>query len=157
MATNNITLTHTLVNSGTAVILHNASLTFGFSRQNEHKPVPGKYDIVSSSYNGFENPKIKINGSFDVEDIETNEITQEILTNFITLQSTTPITLSVPTGSDTSPTYLKGRPTDGYETDGDQTLLNTISVVIDAFDIKIDSGSDLGRFWTYSITLTETQ
>ncbi len=92
-----------------------------------------------------------------MDDMIANGLTQELLTEFAALRSTTPITLSVPTGSTSSPTYLKGRPSGGYETDGTMTLQNTINVVIDSFDIMIDNSSQQGRFWSYVINLTEVQ
>jgi hypothetical protein len=149
----NVTMTHSAVNSGTAVILQGVSVSLAWSNLSKVDPIPGKYDITESDYAGFENPKIVIEGHFDVDDISSNELTQELLVNFATLRSTTPISLSVPTGS--SPTYLKGRPTAGYETDGSQTLLNTIKIQIDSFNISLNTSSELGRFWSYSINCTE--
>ena len=149
----NTTMTHSAVNGGTAVILHGVEVTYSWGNLTKTDPIPGKYDITEAENGGFENPKIIIRGNFDVEDISSNEITQDLLVNFATLRSTTPISLSVATGS--SPVYLKGRPSGGYETDGAQTLQNSISIQINSFDIKIDTSSETGRFWTYSINCTE--
>jgi hypothetical protein len=148
-----ITLTHSAVNSGTAVILYNTKVSLSWKNLNKMDPIPGKYDITENENAGFENPKITLIGNFDVDDIDTNELTQELLVNFATLRSTVPIVLSIPAGE--TPTYLKGRPTGGYETDGNQTMSNSINVVIDSFDISFDSGSELGRFWNYSIHMHE--
>ena len=150
------TLTHTLVNSGTAVILQNSKVTYGWKNLNEVKPIPGKFDIVENNNNGFENPKITISGYFDdIESPASNELTQKLLIDFATLQSTGAISLSVPVGAGS--TYLGGRPSGGYANDGTNTLQNTISVVIDSFIINVDgTSSDRGTFWSYSITLHET-
>ena len=149
-----VTLNHTSVNSGSNVILENVSVSFSWKNLNKVDPIPGKYDIVENNYEGFENPRIVLRGHLDVEENRTDAITQELLVDFATLRSETPITLTVPTGS--TPIYLKGRPSGGYETDGAQTMQNSLSVVIDSFDISIDSSSEQGRFWSYSITLHET-
>ncbi|MCK4960799.1 MAG: hypothetical protein KAT00_15405, partial [Planctomycetes bacterium] len=152
----NVTLTHSLVNSGTAVILYGAKVDYSLKKIQKTNPIPGKYDIVEVEYGGMENPKITVEGVFDVNDIDTNETTQELMTDFTLIQSTTPIVLSVPTGASASPTYLKGRPTGGYETDGDMTMLDSINISIDSFTIGIDSTSDQGSMWRYKFVLTET-
>ena len=149
-----ITLTHASVNSGTAVDLHGVSITYSWKNLTNIDPVEGQFDTVESNFGGFENPKVSISGHFDVEDISSNDLTQELLTEFATLRSTTPITLSVTTGA--SNTALKGRPSGGYETDGTMTLTNTIKIQINIFNILIDTSSDQGRFWNYSIVCTET-
>jgi len=152
---NNITMTHASVNSGTAVILEVASVKYGWKNITNTDPITGKYDIVEAEYSGFENPRIVISGHFDVDSMLTSGITQEILTEFATIRSITPISLSIPTGE--TPTYLKGRPTAGYETDGDMTMLDTINVQIDSFDLNISGvSSDKGRNWDYTITCHET-
>ena len=150
-----VTLQHANVNGGTAVTLYGASVKFSWKNLTKPNPIPGKYDISETEYGGFENPKIVITGAFSVDDIDSNELTQELLTDFAALRSTTPITLTVSTGS--TPTYLKGRPSGGYETDGDMTLSNSIKIQIESFDISISGqDSDLGHFWNYSITAHET-
>ena len=156
MAVDNCTMTHASVNGGTAVILQNSRIGFSFKKIQKALPITGKYDITEVEYGGIENPKIRITGSFDVEDISTNELTQELITEFLMIKSVTPISLSVPSGITGAPTYLKGRPTGGYETDGAMTLLNTINVSIDSFDLSFDGTSDQGRHWTYSLICTET-
>jgi len=153
---NNCTLQHTLVNSGTAVILQNSKVNYGLKKIFKVPPIPGKYDIAEAEYSGFENPKITITGHFDVNDIDSNELTQELLTELFMLKSTTPLVLSVPTGTSASPTYLKGRPSGGYETDGDMTMQNTINVIITSISFGLSSSSDEGHFWNYNISLTES-
>lgn len=150
------TFQHNLVNSGTPVILHAENINLSWKNLNEHEPIPGKYDIVNNDYAGFENPKITIRGYFDIEDIDSNELTQELLTEFATIKSTTPISLVIPIGQ--TPYYLKGRPVTGYENDGDFSMQNSLNVVIDSFDISLSGReSDMGRFLSYSIVLTEVQ
>ncbi len=151
---NNVTLTHPSVNGGTAVILYSPRINFAMKKLSKTQPIPGKYDIAEVEYAGIENPKITINFVIDVDEIDSNEMTQELLTEFLMVRSTTPITLSVPTGA--TPTYLKGRPTNGYETDGDMTLLDTIKVSIDDFTIDLNSSADRAHLWTYKLVLTET-
>jgi len=149
-----VTLQHTSVNSGTAVTLHATSVSYGWKNLTNVEPIQGKYDSVEANFGGFENPKITLSGSFDIGDLESNELTQDLLVNFATLRHTTPIKLTIPTGS--TPIYLKGRPTGGYETDGAQTLRDYIYIQIESFDLQIDNSSELGRFWNYNIVAHET-
>ena len=118
--------------------------------------ITNKHDLSETEYGGFENPKIVIRGQFDVEDIDSNELTQKLLVDFATLQSTTPISLSVPIGLDSSPTYLGGRPSGGYSTSGSNTLSNSINIVIETFDLSVNGRvSDLGRVIEYTINAHE--
>jgi len=150
-----ITLQHPNVNGGNAVVLNGASIRYSWKNLSSTNPIPGKYDITETEYSGFENPKIVITGHFDVDNLDSNELTQKFLIDFATLRSETPITLTVSTGL-TSTTYLGGRPTDGYKTDGTNTLSNSINIAIDSFDIVIDSSADKGHLWSYTITCHET-
>jgi len=149
-----VTLTHSSVNSGTAVELYNTEITFGFKKLINTDPVSGKYDIVEANYDGFENPLIALQCVIDVDDIPTNGLTQQLLTEFATLRSTTPITLSITSGS--SGTALGGRPSGGYTTTGSMALSNTINVIIESFDIRIASSSEMGHLWNVSIKCRET-
>lgn len=149
-----ITLTHASVNSGTAVNLHGAKVTYGWKNTTQVDPVEGQFDIVESNYGGFENPKITIAGHFDVDDIDTNDLTQDLLVEFATLRTNTPISLAVTSGI--GATALKGRPSGGYETDGAMTLQSTINIQIETFDIIIETSSEQGRFWNYTIVCHET-
>lgn len=152
--TTTVTLQHDSVNSGTAIVLENTTVKFSWKNLNEVKPILGKYDIVENEYGGFENPKLTLSGFIDVDNIPSNGLTQELTTELATLRSVTPLVLTVTTG--TSATALKGRPTGGYETDGDMTLANTINVVIDSFDLSISAkNADLAHFWDFSIQLHE--
>lgn len=149
-----VKLQHSLVNSGTDVLLESAKVTFGWKNLNEAKPIPGKFDIVANEYGGFENPKIVISGHIDIDDILSNYLTQDLLTSFATLRSTTPITLTIETGSST--TALKGRPTSGYDTNGVNVLLSTIKYIIDSFDVTLGTDSDMAHFWKFNIIGHET-
>jgi len=163
MTIQDISLTHSLVNSGTAVTLKGAKVGYKWKNLANCSPVIAKFDIVPGNYQGFENPTITINGTINQVDLGTNDLTQQHLVNFCTLLSTTPISLVVPTSSSgtaespfsATPTYLGGRPTGGYKTDGTNTLLTTIKIIIIDFTIDIDSSSELGHIWTYSINAQE--
>lgn len=149
-----VKLQHSLVNSGNEVILESTKVTFSMKMLNEAKPIPGKFDIVENEYGGFENPKIILDGFIDIDDIPTNGLTQNILVSFAIMETTTPIILTVESGSST--TALKGRPTDGYSTNGTNTLLSSINFVIDSYTIMLANSSDLGHFWKFNIIGHET-
>lgn len=149
-----ITLEHPNVNSGTSVVLHGAKINYAWKNLFAVDPIPSKNDIVESGYEGFENPKIVIKCSVDVDDLITNSLTQQLLTEFSTLRSTTPVTLTIQTGSSNTP--LKGRPTGGYESDGGMTMTNSIEIQIESFSIDFDSESEMSHFWNYNIVSHET-
>lgn len=148
------TLTHSSINGGTAVTLNCNGVSFGWKNLVSKDSSEGEYDIVPVSFGGFENPIMTLQGTVDVNNIGTNELDQELLIEFATLKSTTPVSLSITCG--TNSYALKGRPTDGYETDGSNSLSSNISVFIDDFSIVPDFGSDQGHIWNYTINLTET-
>jgi len=154
MAVADATLSHPSVNSGTAVNLQMRDIQFGFKCFREAKPVEGKFDISSANFLGFENPGINITGVIDIDNVGSNTVTQDLLTSFACLKSTTPLTLTVVLGTSGK---LGGRPSGGYSTGGSNTLASTISVVVDSFDIQsnaVDSVS--GQRVDYSLTLIET-
>lgn len=155
-----VTLTHSLVNGGIAVTINNVEVSYGWKNLVNVDPAEAYYDIVPSQNKGFENPTIKLTGVIDIEDVDTNEMTQEHLVNFATLRNSTPISLSISAGglgAGGTATYLKGRPSGGYSTDGSNSLSNSINIIIDSFDFDFDTGSEQGHIWNYSITFHETR
>jgi hypothetical protein len=156
-------MTHSLVNSGTAVTLKGAKVGYKWKNLTNCNPVVAKWDIVKGNYQGFENPTISISGVINQVDLGTNDLTQKRLIDFCTLLSTTPISLVVPTSSSgtaespfsATPTYLGGRPSGGYKTDGTNTLVNSINILILDFSIDIDSASEMGHIWNYQINAQE--
>tara|TARA_Y100000310_G_C20685829_1_gene818905 strand:+ start:1635 stop:2078 length:444 start_codon:yes stop_codon:yes gene_type:complete len=143
-----ITLANPTVNSGTTVSLKGATVNYAWKNLTRNTPVPGKNAIIESQYNGFENPKITITGYIDVDNTSANEITQELLQNFASVQydgtSGTVTTLVIPTGD--TPTYLK-----------DSTgLVDSLKVVIESFSIRLGMDSSNAHFWAYNLLLVET-
>jgi len=169
-----ITISHPDVNSGDDVELNGTKLTYAWENFVQGKPIIGLNDITEKGQNGFENAVINISGVWDIdEQIDLNtpftydadplplpgnidlrtKICQKLLVDFATLQSTTPITLTVLTGENQTP--LGGRPTAGYSS-GANTLLGTISVAIKSFKLSLGTATREGQMWDYSLTLTET-
>jgi hypothetical protein len=163
MTIQDVSLTHSLVNSGTAVTLKGAKVGYKWKSLTNCNPAVAKFDVVPGNYQGFENPTITITGVINQVDLGTNDLTQQHLVNFCTLLSTIPISLIVPTSSSgtaespfsATPTYLGGRPSGGYKTDGTNTLSNSINIIISDFSIDIDSSSELGHIWNYTISVQE--
>lgn len=164
MTQQTITLQHSLVNSGTAVTLPSSTtISYKWKNLTNFNPAVGKWDIVPGNFQGFENPTIQIKIPLSTIETSTNELTHKLLVDFSILRSTTPITLSIPTSSSGStenpfsatPTYLGGRPSGGYKTDGTNTLSNTIYIFINGFSIDIDSSSELGHIWNITIDAQE--
>ena len=150
-----LTLQHSLVNSGTPVILESANVSYSFKNLSDSTPIPGLFDITETQYGGFENPKINISGHIDVDDILSNGLTQELLTSFAILKTEVPVVLTIETGQSATP--LKGRPADGYSTGGTNTMTSSIGFIIDTFDIKLNNNADRSHLWTFSITGHETR
>jgi hypothetical protein len=158
-----ITLQHSLVNGGVAVALKGVSVNYNWKNLFNVNPAVSKFDIVPGNYMGFENPTISIRGVMDMTDIDSNELNQSHLINFCTLLTTTPIVLTIPTSSSGSaedpfpatPIYLKGRPLAGYQTNGQNTLLNSINIMIVNFSLDISNNSEMGHMWNYTIEARE--
>ena len=167
-----ITLSHPLVNSGNDVEINGADFKYSWKNFINGDPVPGKYDTVGKTNNGFENPIITIGGLWDA-DVQTvlntpatgyavapavgnKIICQKLLIDFDIVRSTTPITLTIKTGQNQIP--IGGRPTGGYNVAGANTLVDTLSVVIKSFDLSAGvKGSSEGQRVDYSITFVQTQ
>ena len=171
-----ITLTHALVNSGNAVELNALSFNYGWKNLINGSPVPGKYDTVGKTINGFENPTITISGVWDLGEqsvlntpytrnkepdptepaVNVSKICQKLLVDFATVRSTTPLTLTFTLGDTALP--LGGRPAGGYDTAGANTLSSTISVVIASFDLNggVNSSRE-GQRVDFNIIFMETQ
>ena len=164
-----IQLKNSDVNSGTAVWLTAAKLTFGFKNLTKTDPAEGKFDTIESDYGGFENPRITINGQIDIDNEPANSITPILLYNFGTATQN-PTYLAVPVGS--TDHYIPGIRM--YNSSGTEigttriSLANSdtkyttdttegwIRVRIQSFTINIDNTSDKGHFLTYQIVCHET-
>ena len=144
------------VNSGTAVKLGGANVTYAWKNMTRTNSVAGKYDIAEATFAGFESPTITVTGTIPIDLSITNHMTQTMLVNFATCK-VGDTTLKVTAGK-TGGTILSGRPTAGYETDGAQTLdTNGIKVQIVSFTINFSASETLeGEGWNYSITMVET-
>jgi len=156
MAEADATLTNANVNSGTAVLLNARSVTYAWSNITKPTPADGKYDIVTSHFGGFENPKIVVQGIIDNRRAIANSMTHVLLVNFAACKAGT-TALKVNYG--TTPTILGGRPTAGYVSTGSNTLdtTNGIDVQIENFNINIDYSADAsGQVWRYQLTMHET-
>jgi len=155
MAVSDITLQNSNVNGGVAVSLGGASVSYTWKNIVRTNVVPKKYDIAEVTFAGFEAPKIVITGTIPIDDLPSNHITQDLLVDFATVK-TGDTTLTVTAGK-TGGTKLKGRPSGGYETDGAQTLTNSIKVQVISFSITFSAHETLeGEAWNYQLTLVET-
>lgn len=146
-----ITLSASGVNGGTAVTIYAASVSYNWKNLIRTDPSPQKFDTVEADTSGWENPIIAIEGSFNVDDLDTNEIRHAHLINFAKIQydgsSSTAITLTVPTGLGATQTNL-------LAADASTT---TIRVIVDSFQIKLNVGSEMGHIWDFTLTLRETK
>jgi len=155
MAVADITLINTNVNSGTAVKLGGASVTYNWKNLLKSNTVPNKHDISEATNNGFESPIIKITGTIPIDLAITNHISQTLLVNFATCTSDD-TTLSVTAGK-TGGTNLGGRPTAGYVQTGSNTLLTSLKVAVRSFTITFSAKNTIeGEGWFYSLILQET-
>lgn len=157
MAVADITLKNTNVNSGTAVVLGGAQVTYDWRNMVKNNSVSGKFDIAESTFSGFESPTIVVRGTIPIDDLPSNHITQTLLINFATCISGDTY-LKVTAGA-TGGTILGGRPSGGYETDGAQTLdtTNGIKVQIKSFTISFSAQETFeGQAWNYTINMIET-
>ena len=77
-----IYLYNSAVNSGTAVRCNGASFDYGWSNLLRGAPVPGKFDITIMKVGGWENPKINLQGTIDVDSSDSNVMTEVLLKNF---------------------------------------------------------------------------
>ena len=143
--TNDLKLQHPDVNGGVAVTLQGAQLTVGWKNNIKYVPVKSIETKTEIDRGSWENPKININGSINVDDIGSNTITQDLLIDFakVTITSSTSITL---TGDFGSTNYVLR--------DADKGVVG-IPVRIDAFNINVSSDNVYGHFWSYSISLME--
>ena len=162
-----ITLSHPLVNSGNDVELNGVNFKYAWKNFINGDPIPGKFDTVGKTNNGFENPIITVGGLWDA-DAQTvlntaatgssgnKLICQKLMTDFATVRSTTPITLTIMTGQ--NQIALGGRPTAGYNTAGANTLLGTIKVVVKSFDVSAGvKDSSEGQRVDYNLTFVQSQ
>ena len=78
-----IYLYNSAVNSGVAVWCIGATWTYGWSNMTAADPAQGKFDIVKVRQGGWENPIITLSGTIDVDDIQSNEISETLLKTLV--------------------------------------------------------------------------
>lgn len=157
MATADATLKNTNVNSGTAVLLGAEQINYSWKNMVNTNTVSSKFGISEATFSGFESPTIVVRGVIPIDDSITNHISQKLLIDFATCISGD--TYLKVTAGETGGTILGGRPTSGYETDGDQTLDTTdgITVQIVSFNINFSARETReGQAWNYTLTMVET-
>jgi len=143
MVSKGIYLTNSAVNSGTAVWLVGAGITYGWKNITKATPVPGLYDVVEVDQAGWENPKITIAGFYDVDDVDSNEISETLLKQFAKAYATE-TTLTIGVG-------LTGTAVGLTASDHSTT---SIPVVIKTFN-TVPTG-EMGHIIQYTINLVET-
>jgi len=151
MGIGTVTMLNPSVNSGTAVILGAVSVNYAWKCLTNSTPIPGKYAIVETNVGGFENPRITIRGTIDAGDIQSNYITQSLLIDFAKLNfvgtTATAIKLVVKAGADGSTGLYLRNSTDTQ---------NYLYVIIENFNISLDTGSVDERRWNFTIQCVET-
>lgn len=130
------------------ISLRGADLKYAFKPLTKTNPLTNSYSLAETQTNGFENPKIIIKGYIDTNNLSDSLIQQKHLLTLAKNEydgtESTSIYLTVKTGKQ------------------DEALLaidgttETIKVCVEAFDIGIDTDSDLAHFWVYKLTLVET-
>ena len=157
MVATDITIVNPNVNSGNAVTIFGGTMRYDWKNLTKSDPVEGKYDIVESHFGGFENPKIVVTGQFDADNVagHSNVMNHALLVDFASCKSGT-TTIKISLG--TTPLVIGGRPTNGYETDGAQTLdvTNGIDVQIDSFSLSANVVIKYGQKVDFTIIMHET-
>jgi len=143
MVSKGIYLTNSAVNSGTAVWCISATVTHGWKSIIKAVPVPSLYDIVEVDQAGWENPVYTITGTYDVDDVNSNEISETLLKQFAKAYATE-TTLTIGVG-------LTGTAVGLTASDHSTT---SIPVVIENFN-TIPTG-EMGHIISYTINLVET-
>ena len=152
------TLKNASVNSGTAVNLGAANISYSWKNMTKDNAVSAKYDISETTYTGFENPTIVVQGIIPVDLAISNHVTQELLVDFATVKAGD-IIFAVTAGTTTVGMALKGRPSAGYSTTGGNTgnMTSGLKVQINNFTLKFGADETReGQAWNYTINMTET-
>lgn len=115
----------------------------------DNKTDSSNYKIAEVERGGIENPIIIVNGSYDVDDVGTNWITEKLIKDlYRNRDQTTRLTIKV--GSNTVITNYKGvTPTD-ITTDG-------IKVELKTFSIKPPKDAVKDHIITYTLTFAESE
>lgn len=153
MADRGIYLYNSTVNSGTAVWLKGAECRKGWKNLNTHKPSSGSYNIVEVDQAGWENPIFKIRGMIEVDDTDSDIITESLITLFARAY-TAKSYLSVAMSGDTIVPLSDSEGDTSETTNGGKTG-KWIPVRVKDFDIPVDTSSEKAHFINYSITLVE--
>jgi len=142
-----IELTSDLLTPNT-ISLRGASLKYAFKPLTKTNPLTNSFEIAETQTNGFENPKIIIHGYIDTNNLTDDLVQQKHLLalakNEYDGTESTSIYLTVKTGKEDEALLAMNGTTE------------TIKVCVEAFDIGIDTESDLAHFWVYQLTLVET-
>ena len=147
-----ITLSCPNVNGGTAVTIHAVSVDYAWKNLTNVTPVPQLYDITCVDFSGWENPLITVQGMFNVDDLDTNQIRHAHLLSFSKVRwdgtTANTITLTVPTGIGATQYNL-------LASDGSTT---TLKVVVESFNINLNvqAGGEMGHIWNFTLVLRET-
>jgi hypothetical protein len=147
-----ITITNPGVNGGTAIEFHNSKVSYSWKNLLKVTPSPQKFDTIQGDLSGWENPRIVIEGFFDIDDLDTNEVRQAHLINLAKVQYTgstaTTSTLAVYAGNSATETNLLAA----------DASTSTVKVLVDSFSIDFDAvSSEKGHIWRFTLSLIETQ
>lgn len=154
MVAADMTLQHASVNGGTPVELNGSNLSWEWNNNCSANPAEGHYDIVEPDTVGFENPVLKISGTFKASDTTTaNRMNQVLLMDF--LQVCNDIKLVVAMGPN-GEAKLKGRPLDGYSVGGEYTDYLNIQIINASFHFGVPE-SEEGDMITYEISAREAR
>jgi len=156
-----ITLTNSNVNSGTAVTLYGAKLTYGWKSLTVNKPIQQYFGKSEVQFNGWENPIINLTFIIRPNDNGTNVMSWELWNDFIRQKPTSSnqTTLNITTGGLTS-NGISGSTAvfSSYALDTTTTGVQNIPVVIKSASVNIDpSDSNNGYFWFVNAQLIETK
>jgi hypothetical protein len=156
----NITLTNTNVNSGTAVDLNTANITYSWKNLTVNKPLENAFAATEIQFNGWENPLFSLQFIIRPNDSATNTMTWALWNSFLRQKPTASnvTTLNITTGGLTAGgTAGSSAVFKSYAESETSTGVTNIPVVIMSADVKFDAGDTVnGYFWVVNAKLVET-
>lgn len=156
----NITLTNSNVNSGTAVALNTATITYSWKNLTVNKPLENSFQATEIQFNGWENPLMNLRFIIRPNDSTSNTMTWELWNNFIRQKPSTSnyTTLNITTGGLTAGgTAGSSAVFKSYAASESSTGATNIPIVIKNADVTFDAGDSVnGYFWTVNAQLVET-
>lgn len=153
MATIDVQLKNSGINSGTAVNIFCEEFKIAWKNLTDTKPIPGAFDIAEVDFSGYEGPIITLKCVLDSVNL-SSYLTYQQLIDFITRRTGT-TTLKFKDNLN----GIGGRPTAGYSSIATNTLdtTNGFDVQIKTFDITGRKRDDDGEEkLSCNIVLTET-